>query len=276
MPVPATPTPEIVNELTPDAIYTAAVQTVIAQLTENAPTPVPTETEALPEATLRPEDTPLPAVEETPTPLPSETPDFTPTSTALPEPSDPVHELGEPTWQDNFDPAQGWALISDSHAHFEIVNRQLVMTSYNADYWNSWALTQPSIEVFYMEAEGAGGACMGRDRWGIFFRAPNYTQGYLFGISCDGRYALWVWNGVQEVYLIDWTDSPHILRGENQLNRIGLWADGNRISLYANGNFLTDIRDDSYAVGRFGLFVGAADTPGYTVRVDRIAYWENP
>jgi hypothetical protein len=81
---------------------------------------------------------------------------------------------------------------------------------------------------------------------------------------------------VQEIYLIEWAESPHILKGEGQVNKIGINADGNRISLYANGNFLAEVRDDSYASGRFGLFVGAAETPGYTVTVDRIAYWENP
>jgi hypothetical protein len=282
LPASATPTLETAIELTPDTIYTEAVQTVIAQLTENAPTPIPTETETLPEATLPQADPSLPAQEETPTPPPSETPEPTPTPTMLPEPtevsqsSDPVIDLGSPTWEDRFNPPDGWALITDSHSHFEVVDEQLVMTSRNADFWNSWVLTQPSIEVFYMEAEGTSGACAGRDRWGLFFRAPDYTQGYLFGVSCDGNYSLWVWNGSQEVYLVDWTDSPHILKGENQVNRIGVHADGNRITLYANGHYLAEVQDDSYPSGRFGLFVGAAETPGYTVKVDRIAYWENP
>jgi hypothetical protein len=282
MPVPATLTPEVMIELTPDAIYTAAVQTVIAQLTENAPTPTPTETEAPPEATLPAEDTPLPTAEGTEIPLPTNTSTPTPTVTGTPEPeeltpsADPVNELGSPSWEDTFNPPQAWALISDSHAHFEIVDGQLNMTAYNADYWNSWSLTQPNIEVFYMEAEGSSTTCSGRDRWGLFFRAPDYTRGYLFGISCDGRYALWIWNGAQEIYLIDWMESEHILKGEGQVNRIGVDADGNRISLYANGNLLTEIRDDSYSSGRFGLFVGAAETPGYSVTVERIAYWENP
>jgi hypothetical protein len=280
MPVPATTTPVIAVELTPDAIYTAAVQTVVAQLTENAPTPVPTETQPAPEATLPPVDTPLPTPAESATSLPSETPTIA--ATALPEPSetaqpsDPVLELGPPTWQDTFESGEGWALVSDSHSHFEVVNGQMVMTSYNADYWNSWALSQPRIEVFYLEAEAASGTCAGRDRWGLFFRAPDYSRGYLYGLSCDGRYALWAWNGFQEVYLVDWTDSPHIIKGPEQVNRIGVKADGSRLSLYANGHLVNEIRDDSFSSGRFGLFIGASDTPGYTVKADKVTYWENP
>jgi hypothetical protein len=75
---------------------------------------------------------------------------------------------------------------------------------------------------------------------------------------------------------MDWADSPHILKGPDQINRIGVKADGNRLSLYANGNFLAEVRDDSFASGRFGLFIGSAETPGYTAKVDEIAYWENP
>jgi hypothetical protein len=107
MPVPATPTPVIAVELTPDAIYTAAVQTVVAQLTENAPTPVPTETQPAPEGTLPPVDTPLPTVAASATSLPSETPTITPTAqpepSETPQPSDPVLELGPPTWQETFE-----------------------------------------------------------------------------------------------------------------------------------------------------------------------------
>ena len=280
LPVPAEPTPEPVLELTPDAIYTAAVQTVIAQLTGSAPTPEPTQTQPLPEASPLPQDTPTPTVEASPTPAPTATPTDTPTSppepTTPPSAEDPTLDLGSPTWRDTFENDTNWAVYADENALFEVRDNQMVMVSYNANYWNWWALTPPTIEVFYLEAEGASGACAGRDRWGLFFRAPDYTRGYLFGLSCDGRYALWIFDGAREVYLVEWTDSPHILEGADQTNRIGVKADGNRLSLYANGHFLTDVRDDSFAAGRFGLFVGAAATPGYTVKVDEVVYWLNP
>jgi len=280
LPMPATTTPEPAMELTPDTIYTAAVQTVVAQLTESAPTPESTQTQLSPEAHFPSEDTPVATVPASATPEPTGTP--TATLTSLPEPTtpppadDPKVNLGSPTWRDTFEDDANWSLVADEHSRFEVQDGQLVMLAYNADYFNSWALTPPNIEVFYLEAQGASDACNGRDRWGLFFRAPDYTRGYLFGVSCDGRYALWVWDGLSETYLVEWTDSPHILDGSNQVNRIGVRADGNRLSLYANGNFLTEVRDDSFASGRFGLFVGAAETPGYTAKVDEIAYWENP
>jgi hypothetical protein len=280
LPVPAATTPEPVVELTPDAIYTAAVQTVVAQLTESAPTAEPTQTQPPAQATLPPEETPIPTAQASSTSPASPTATFTATSqpepTTPPPAADPALNLGSPTWRDTFESGSNWALLSDEHSNFEVKDGQMVMQSFNADYWNSWALTPPSIEVFYLEAQGASGACAGRDRWGLFFRAPDYTRGYLFGLSCDGRYALWVWDGSSETYLVEWTDSSHILKGADQTNRIGVKADGSRLSLYANGNFLVEVRDDSFASGRFGLFVGAAETPGYTVKVDEVAYWENP
>ena len=280
LPVPADPTPESVLELTPDAIYTAAVQTVIAQLTESAPTLEPTQTQPPAEATLPTEDTPVPIEQASPTPLPTATPTDTPTSqpepTTSPSTDDPALNLGSPTWRDTFENDTNWGLVDSENSRFVVRDGQMVMLAYNADFFNSWALTPPTIEVFYLEAEGASGACAGRDRWGLFFRAPDYTRGYLFGLSCDGRYALWLWDGSREIYLVEWTDSPHILKGSDQINRIGVKADGSRLSLYANGNFLGEVRDDSFASGRFGLFVGAAETPGYTVKVDEVSYWLNP
>jgi hypothetical protein len=280
LPVPDSSTPEPAGELTPDAIYTAAVLTVIAQLTESAPTPQQTPTQPPPEATLPAEDTPIPTYPTSSTPLPSASPTSTPTSqpepTTPPSDEDPKSNLGSPTWQDTFENGDSWALLADEHSRIDVEDNQMVMVSTNADFWNSWALTPYDLEVFYLEAQGSSGACSGRDRWGLFFRAPNFYQGYLFGLSCDGRYALWAWDGSHEEYLVEWTDSSHILKGADQINRIGVKADGNRLSLYANGELIDEVLDDSFASGRFGLFVGAADTPGYTVHVDEIAYWLSP
>ena len=280
MPVSVAPTPSVEQELTPDALYTSAVQTVIAQLTESAPTQQPTPTQPLPEPTQVVVDTPVQTDLPSPTALPTATPANTPTSqpepTTIPPATDPTLNLGSPDWEDTFENEENWALVSDEHSRFVVRDEQLVMVAYNADFWNSWGMTPDSLEVFYLEAEASSSTCAGRDRWGLLFRAPDYTRGYLFGLSCDGRYALWIWTGSREIYVVEWTDSPHILTGPNQVNRIGVKADGNRLLLYANGNLLEEVRDDYSAVGRFGLFIGAAETPGYTVKVDRVAYWLNP
>jgi len=58
---------------------------------------------------------------------------------------------------------------------------------------------------------------------------------------------------------------------------MGLLADGDRLTLYANGVRLAEIEDDTFdEEGNFGIFVGARQSDDFTIRVDEIAYWENP
>jgi hypothetical protein len=58
---------------------------------------------------------------------------------------------------------------------------------------------------------------------------------------------------------------------------MGLMADGDRLVLYANGVQLREVEDDTYdEPGSFGVFVGARQTEDFKIRVNEIAYWENP
>lgn len=130
-----------------------------------------------------------------------------------------------------------------------------------------------------MEMTVKTGDCKTTDRYGLILRVPDLTQanqGYLYGFTCDGRYALRKWDGKTMTSLIAWTSSSAILSGPNQTNRLGIMAVGNRFILYANGTLLKEANDSSYTEGGFGVFIGANQTENFTVTIDQIAYWENP
>ncbi|MBN2547910.1 MAG: hypothetical protein JXB15_02035 [Anaerolineales bacterium] len=282
-----------------DASYTAAAQTIAAQLTEidSPPTGAPAGTPAAdpgtaavppgspaPLETLPNTSTPLP----TRTPLPSDTPTVTntplpsdtPTITVEPSatPDDPRLNLGDPTWQDTFQEGANWFLFSDEHVEMRLQQGKLWMTAFNADKYDGWMLRQPVQELsnFYMEVTVQTGGCAGLDRYGLLGRASADTsRSYIFGLSCDGRYSLRRWASGSTM-LVEWTTSEHILAGANQTNRMGLRAEGSTLSIYANGHLLAQVEDDAYASGSIGLFIGALATPGFTVQVSEVSVWELP
>ncbi|RPI33987.1 MAG: hypothetical protein EHM70_04375 [Chloroflexota bacterium] len=271
----AAPTPGVTHDL----IYTAAVETVVAQLTLAAPTL--TLQPAEPTASLTPEpptETPLPI--NTLPPTVTSTPEATPTPTNPPPSataasSDPKLTLGSPTWTDSFDDDENWSLSTDEHTKMEVNDGKLEMTAFNADYWDGWAITWPDIEDVYIEVVATTGACSGLDRYGIMLRTPSdASEGYLFGFSCDGRYSFRKWDGEDYTVYADWTANSAILAGSNQTNRMGLRAEGDEISLYANGVLLREIEDDSYSSGNFGVFIGAANTAGFITSIDELSYWD--
>ena len=265
--------------------YTAAAQTIIAQLTQAAVTGAPTSqgatvtpgelaTETTTE-TAPNTDTPTPT--ETELPTATETPIDTPTPTSLP--SDPRAALGEPDFQDTFQSGDNWSLYEDDHVRFRINDGSLRMVAFNPELWDGFMLSWPDINDFYLEMTATTKSCSGLDRYGLVSRAVKTDAGYvayLFGVSCDGRYSLRTWDGEGFTKLVDWTESEHLNTGSNQTNRIGIMMDGDNISLYANGNLIKEFQDDDYDQGKFGVFIGSANSENFTVQVDEIAYWELP
>lgn len=228
-----------------------------------------------------------PVVEETasatvtiePSATPAATNTATPTASPTLGTSDPRASLGDPTWQDDFEDASDWALYEDDHTRFEIAENELAMMAFNADYYNGWLLSWRKDVNFYIEATGTVETCSGRDSYGLMFRAPASDKGYigyLFGISCDGRYSLRSWDGEVMNKILDWTPSTHLATGSDQTHRIGVWAQGNELKLYAQGELLATLTDNTYSEGLFGLFISAAQTPNFTSNVEEFLYWDLP
>lgn len=250
--------------------------------------PEPSETEpptAVPQeatATEPPATATEPAEPTATTPAPSDTPSASltagPTST-LPA-GDIRSTLGNPTFRDTLASGNNWPLGEDSFTRARVEEGELHLTGLSTV--DGWRLSWPVIQDFYLEMTVRTGSCSGNDRYGLMARVPDRTaadRGYLFGFSCDGRYSLRAWHGPSETMtqLINLTASSAINSGSQQVNRIGLWIDGEQLALYANGTLLTQIEDDTYTQeGSFGIFVGARQTENFTIHVDEIAYWANP
>lgn len=298
----ATPAPPATPQKA-EAVYTAAAETIIAQLTQVA---APLETSTPMTATLtaaspitgtagsaeqsgaaQPSETSAgeaaaPASSPTLAPQGSETPTPTPPPSATPEPTatsvagDPKLDLGNPTWRDTFNNSDSWPIYDDEHVNMTVQDSSLQMTLLKADKWNSWILTWPILRNFYLEVTAKPGDCADTDNYGVLARAPSDKEAYLFGFTCDGRYSFRRWTGERFATNVDWTASEYILSGKNQTNRLGLMANGSSISLYANGQLLTDLRDANYPRGGFGLYASAFKTTNFLVRFQEVQYWELP
>ncbi len=220
--------------------------------------------------------TAIPTVSPTPTftntPIPSLTPTFIV--------EDPRTSLGPPTWQDNFDDARNWTLFDDVCFKSEIEGGKYIMTSKTSPPTTCWEVTWPRIQNFYLETTSiTTEVCEGTDRFGMIFRAPDPSQGYLFGITCDGSYGMARWDPEEKQwdYIVEFTPSEHINAGPNQTNRLGVKADNDRFGLYINGILVAEVNDDTYPdEGLIGYFIGATETDDFQVEYDEMAYWDQP
>jgi len=202
-----------------------------------------------------------------------------PTGTASIE--DPKKALGTPNWLDTLNSGKNWSLESGvetiNNTQISTENGFLVMTQNIATGGKTWWLNYLTIQDFYMDAKFIAQNCSGTDQYGLVLRAPNYDDGYgyYFTITCDGRFTLMKWDSLGATNLFSLEQSPEIISGPNQVNEIGIWMKGSLIRLYANQKLLKEINDGSLTnSGHFGVFIDARETPGFTIMMDQIEYWE--
>lgn len=211
-------------------------------------------------------------VEDTATP--TVTPTVGPTATMAA--SDPAAELGTPDWVDNLDNGNNW--LTDNDAFTKITFDGYMKLTAITDL-DGWRLSWPAPDDFYLEGKFQTPACSGTDHYGLMFRTPKNSgasQGYLFGITCDGKYSLRLWDDPNMAVLIGWTPSDKILKGADVVNTLGVMAKGDDLAFYVNGNKVHEIKDDTFNEGIFGVFVGGDSGEDFTMWLDQIRYWDVP
>ena len=269
----------------PSVAITQAVQTMAAQLTA---TPVvsnqPTVTQQTASATaVTPTARTVEATNTPPSPTFTSEPETAVVPTNSPDvtrnPNDPVSGLSNPDWHETFDGTSAWYSYQDENIRFQTQDHKLEMTAFQANNRNGWALVPKlASSKYYVEMTATfGNSCKGADHFGLMISpVSSADKGYLFGISCDGKYILWKWDGTRMTTLAKWSESTLIQAGESQTNRIGIEVNGNKLSLFANGSLLNELTDPTYEKLYFGVFVGAAETAGFTIQVNSLDYWSLP
>ena len=222
--------------------------------------------------------TPTPVL-STATPLPTATP--TPTFTPTPVPDDlKPYTLGDPDMQDPMDaPSRHWYLFPPvPQMQFQTVPGKLVIkldgANPNVNYWvNS---DYPALQDAYIEARFVTGPeCSNKDRYGLVVRKPDRYEGIMFLVSCDAMFKIVRWDGGVKV-LAGWTHAPVVHIGPNQINRIGVWMQGNDLLMYINRSLVAKVHEDIFTQGGFGLAVGVGPGKHFQVAVDEVDYWILP
>ena len=248
---------------------------------EPAPTTDPQEVENSVNATLTavaPGEEPPPTEAPPPTEVPTATPLPSPTPSPTPEPveGDPVDILGEPDGVDTFDTKGNWTLFDNECFKTEITDGVFRMTSKGVEGIICWEVSWPEIDHFYVDTTVfMPDDCQANDRFGMLFRAPDNYRGYQYGLTCDGRYTLTLWDGEKTTVLVDPTQSDVINVGLDAVNRLGVAAHGSSYDLFVNGVFLTEVIDSTFTdPGKLGYFVRASTDNGFVVEYDNLALWQ--
>jgi hypothetical protein len=121
--------------------------------------------------------------------------------------------------------------------------------------------------------------CSGADRFGLAVRGSSDGQQFYFmGITCDGRWGFFrMEEDVNITTLIGYQEAEPLTAGLTEPHRVGIWMQGDTFTLYINGVEVGTTTDTTLPdAGYTGFLVAFANTPGFTVRVDALTYWNLP
>jgi len=203
-----------------------------------------------------------------------------PTITPSPTQVDFKDKLGTPAWSDVLNNGGNWNLNKPNtdipNVIIKVENGSLEITRSVPYGGKNWWLNYQRIKDFYLEGKFTTQECKSDDQYGLVFRAPNYKDGFgfYFTVTCDGNFNLMRWDTNGAVNLFKWEKSDAIQAGSDQTNTLGIWSQGDMIRLYANEKLIKEVVDSSLInEGHFGLFIDSHQTPGFSIKLDEIAYW---
>lgn len=260
-----------------DAEYTEAAETLVAEMTLNAPTAtvsVPTQDSAAlapsltPTDTLPPTSTPLP----TDTPLPTAT--AAPTNTPLPPNTPTFTYTPEPTWKlffaDDFNHGySGWYFESDNTVHYNFTQSGFAIRNL-VDFAVVTSLrTKRDFLQIDTRIEVNGVQLMGKKDgyYGVICRSTDLINYYLFAVGTDGWYGIGIMRFGTLRFLAEGIDTTAIYSGY-YVNHIQADCVGTKLTLYANGNKMAEVQDSNFSAGAFGLAVGTRKNPEYEALFD--------
>jgi hypothetical protein len=261
---PATPTPF------PEAAFTQAAKTIIAELTQNAPapseTPVPPSQTELPQTPgasqpVELTETAIPTPTETGTPSP--TPTFAGTPTATPQ----------ILFADDFSSGKGWYTEKADHYSFEFVKDgyRIYVDLLQAAFWSVRDRNYADIRVDTV-ATRTGGPENGY--FGVVCRHVDDDNYYALVISTDGTFGIAKMEDGEFAFLQEGNAPAGAINPGDGSNRVRGDCVADTLTLYANDKQLLQVQDDDFESGDVGLIAGTRDKAGLEVVFDYFAILE--
>jgi hypothetical protein len=274
---PVEPSPELptATEEDLDAQYTQAAETIIAELTSNAPpadTPIPdvskptlTPTETLPPtSTPQPTRTPLPS--DTPLPQDTTQPESAPTKVATATTSTSSTLPGDfrIVFEDDFSLRQGWVTDQTDQFSFSFGNGGYLMKNKLVEDM-VWSVRATPFSGVRVEATGQRISGPRDGYYGVTCRHEDGSYYYALVVGSDGSYGIAKqFSGFLEFIELDVDTKGRVYTG-NGINHIRADCIGSTLTLYANDHKLIEVQDPTFTAGSVGMVVGTREKTNYEV-----------
>ena len=226
-------------------------------------TPLPTDTQAPPIASITPTVVWFPPT-ATPTAFP--TPVITPTEDLRPK-------LGDILFEDNFSDSKAWQLSQSDTGSVALGKNELTIAIGENNAYVYSIREEPIFTNFYLEITAAPSLCRDLDEYGVLFRVSPTIDYYRFSLSCNGQVRLDRVKDGQASSPQPWLLSGSVPPGAPSSSHIGIAAVGSNMDFFVNGQYQFSIKDPLLASGGVGVFARSANKMAVTVNFsDLVVY----
>ena len=248
----------------PDSAYTQAAETVIARLTQNAPTVTPTSTQPSETPTLVPTYAPLP----TNSPIPTQA--LLPTATPIPT-QFPTPDAASVLYFEDFETDTGWVQESNDRWAMGYADGGYFI-QVNISNAPVWSVRNQDLADVQLETDAARTDGPVTGYYGLVCRHLNGDNYYTLVIGSDGFYGIAIkYKGAKLRFLVEGRDENGIILSGSETNRIRADCVGSSLVLFANGQKLAEVQDATLESGDTGLLAGTLKETGLRVQYDNFA-----
>jgi serine/threonine-protein kinase len=183
----------------------------------------------------------------------------------------------EPLFEDSFENNIGdprWAIVTEAESQLSRVGfandaYRVTVLDIPGDEGASWGTLQEltwddvRVEAVMSASQFSDGA---RTRLGLWVRTQSRSDFIAFFIRQNGDFFIGRYQPVVPatgragyVVLQDWTFSPAVITGNNQINTLRVDMVGTEMTFFINGERVADVTDDVLGSGRIAFFGATSD-----------------
>jgi hypothetical protein len=274
----ALPTPTLISDLE----YTQAVETLVAELTQNAPVKSQTPLAAAvssaspTEQTLPPTSTPVPTETLPPTSTSAPTDTAEPTETSTPSLTDTPTSTPEPAWELVYeDDLKLGNWITDKTDSFRLQYSMggYMITNRLPNEITYSVRNDPYKDVrLEVAAKRVSGPLDGY--YGLICSFVNGSNYYFLGIGVDGWYGIGVKQTGMMRYLKEGNDQNGVILKADETNNLRAECAQGILTLWVNDVQLASVKDNTFSEGAIGVGVGNRQDTGTEVVFSDLKVYE--
>jgi hypothetical protein len=133
--------------------------------------------------------------------------------------------------------------------------------------------SQPELADFYAEVTVKVNLCVGKDQFGMVFRAAGDDNNYRFSVSCDGEVRFYRTHSGSTLPMNEWLATGDAPTGAPAEVKLGVWSAGNEMRFFINDHIQIESRDPVFHSGSVGLFVYVNGTDPITASFSNMSVY---